>query len=202
MYQYPKDKSKIRARIRRYERELRKEKELTGFIHDGGGKRYLLGELYMLLEDNDEALKSFAWFEKTFPDDIGNPFQYLCWTLALHRAGDKEAARDKLVQTMLKNLYLLPGLLGIKQDRLDMWHSSNLFEEEYVESASPEIFELWTDEEKEWAREVHDSQDVEEIRSRYIEIYRQLKMERVGPKRTELVMEASRMERLGLQSKG
>ena len=199
MYQFPKDKSKIRARIRRYERELRKEKELHGSIHDGGGKRYLLGALYMLLGDNDGALKSFRWFEKTFPDDIGEPFQYLCWTLALYRAGDKEAAEDKLIQTMLKNLYLIPHLLGIKQEILDIWHSSNWDEKRYAESAAPEIIELWTDEEKEWARKVYDSQAVEEIRSRYIEIQRQLKIEPVGAKRTELVMEASRMERFGLQ---
>ena len=199
MYQFPKDKSKIRARIRRYERELRKEKELHGSIHDGGGKRHRLGILYMFLGDNVEALKSFRWFAKAFPDDIGEPFQYLCWTLALYRAEDKEAAEDKLVQTMLKNLYLLPRLLGIKQEILDIWHSSNWDEKEYAESASPEIFELWTDEEKEWAGEVYSSQEVEEIRASYIEIYRQLKTEPIGAKRTELVMEASRMERFGLE---
>ena len=60
MYQFPKDKSKIRSTIRRYERELRKEKELHGSIHDGGGKRHRLGILYMLLGDNAEALKSLA----------------------------------------------------------------------------------------------------------------------------------------------
>ena len=53
MHQSPKDRSKIRARVRRYERELRKEKQLHGFIDDGGGKRHRLGILYMLLEDND-----------------------------------------------------------------------------------------------------------------------------------------------------
>ncbi len=88
---------------------------------------------------------------------------------------------------------------GIKQEILDIWHSSNWDEKEYAESAPPEIFELWTDEEKEWARKVHDSQEVEEIRSRYIEIHRQLKVEPIGAKRTELVMEASRIERSGLQ---
>ena len=201
MYQFPKDKSKIRARIRRYERELRKEEELHSSIHDGGGKRYLLGSLYMLLGDNDEALKSFGWFEKTFPDDIGEPFQYLCWTLALYRAGDKEAAKDKLIQTMLRNLYLLPHLLGINQERLDTWHSSNWDEKEYAESAAPEIFELWADEEKDWVRKAYSRQEVEEIRSRYIEIHRQLKTEPVGAKRTELVMEASRMERLDKDGK-
>ena len=195
MYQFPKDKSKIRSRIRRYERELRKEKQLHGAIHDGGGKRYLVGILYMLLEDNDGALKSFRWFEKTFPDDVGEPFQYLCWTLALYRSDDKEAAKDKLIQTMLRNLYLLPQLLGIDQDIFDIWHSSNWDMKEYAESAAPEIFGLWTDEERKWVREAYGSQEVEEIQSRYIEIQRQLKTEPIGAKRTELVMEASRMER-------
>jgi hypothetical protein len=199
MHQFPKDKSKIRERIRRYERELRKEKQLHGSIHDRSGKRYLLGIIYMLLEDNDGALKSFRWFEKTFPDDIGEQFQYLCWTLALYRSGDKEAVKDKFIQTMLRNLYLLPQLLGIDQEILDIWHSSNWDMKEYAESASPEIIELWTDEEKEWIRKIYSSQEVEEIRSRYIEIQRQLKTEPIGAKRTELVRKASRMERFGLR---
>jgi hypothetical protein len=199
VYQFPKDKSKIRARIGCYERELRKEKELHGSIHDGGGKRHRLGILYMLLGDNAGALESFEWFEKTFPDDVGEPSQYLCWTSALYRAGDEEAAKSKLAQTMLKNLYLLPRLLGIEQTVLDIWHSSNWDEKEYAEFAPPEVFELWTDEEKEWVKEIYSSQEVEEIRSRYIEIYRQLKTEPIGAKRTELVMEASGMERLGLR---
>jgi len=86
-----------------------------------------------------------------------------------------------------------------KQEILDIWHSSNWDEKEYAESAPPEVFELWTDEEKDWAGEIYNSQEVEEIRSRYIEIYRQLKTEPIGAKRTELVMEASRMERSSLQ---
>jgi hypothetical protein len=49
--------------------------------------------------------------------------------------------------------------------------------------------------------EVYSSQEVEKIRSRYIEIYRQLKIEPIGAKRTELVMEAMEMERSGFQSK-
>ncbi len=38
---------------------ITKEEQVLGFIHDGGGKRYLLG-LYMFLGDNDEALRSFG----------------------------------------------------------------------------------------------------------------------------------------------
>jgi hypothetical protein len=39
MLEFPNEPKKIRARIRRYERKLRKEYEATGFYGDGYGKR-------------------------------------------------------------------------------------------------------------------------------------------------------------------
>jgi tetratricopeptide (TPR) repeat protein len=99
MYDFPQDPKKIRARIRRYERALRQEQECYGFINDGAGKRYLLGPLYLLMGDTAGALRSFAWFAQTCPDDSGDPLQYLCWTLALYRAGELEHATAKLRQT-------------------------------------------------------------------------------------------------------
>jgi hypothetical protein len=69
-----------------------------------GGARYLLGPLYLLQGDLKGTLRSFAWFAKTFPDDIGEPGQYLCWTLALYRSGSPEKAADKLLQTALRTL--------------------------------------------------------------------------------------------------
>ena len=67
MFQFPKDPKKIRARIRRYERALRKEYERHGFIGDGFGKRYLLGPMYLIMGDLAGALRSFGWFEEVFP---------------------------------------------------------------------------------------------------------------------------------------
>jgi hypothetical protein len=67
-YQVPKDAKKIKERIRRYERALEQEKRRLGNHRDGSGKRFLLGPLYMILGDLEGALKSFAWFEATFPD--------------------------------------------------------------------------------------------------------------------------------------
>ena len=69
MYDIPKTPQRIRERIRRYERKLQKEKEESGMIHDGAGKRYFLGPLYLLMDDLDGAVDSFRWFEKEFPDD-------------------------------------------------------------------------------------------------------------------------------------
>ena len=96
MFQFPKTPGKIRERIRRYERDLRREQKTHGFIDDGYGKRYLLGPLYLLLGDLSGALESFKWFEQTFPTDMGDPFHHLCWTLALYRSGDLAGASLKL----------------------------------------------------------------------------------------------------------
>ena len=190
MYTFPQGPQKIRTRIRSYERSLRQEKKRFGFINDGSGKRYLLGPLYLLMGDTEGALKSFAWFEKTFPDDSGDPLHLLCWTLALYRTGKQEQATAKLRQTMLSNLYLIPRLLGTEQDEIDMWHGSNLSEKDYIETFPDELFALWEPAALQWADEVYSSESMQRIRQRYIEIYHQLESEPVGPKRSQLVQEA------------
>jgi len=124
---FPKSPKTIRERIRRYERKLENELK-TGYGGDGYGKRYLLGPLYLLLGDLDGALTSFEWYENAYPDDCGEPYQYLMWALALHRGGFKHAAFNKLYQTILENLYLVPYLLGQNTQPLEIWHGSNLAE--------------------------------------------------------------------------
>jgi len=196
MYQFPKDPRKIRERIKRYERALLKEQDQFGIIGDGYGKRYLLGPLYMIAGDVEGAISSFEWFEKTFPDDIGDPIQYLCWALALHRTGQERAASDKLLQTMLMNLYLIPHILGLNPKTLDIWHGSNFEEIECLYYYSPEVFQIWDERDLEWASKLYNSQRFNNIRERYIEIHKQLKNEPVGIKRTRLVEEASRLQHL------
>lgn len=193
MYDFPQEPTKIRARIRRYERALRREQTSYGFINDGGGKRYLLGPLYLLMGDTAGALQSFVWFAQTFPDDCGDPVQYLCWTLALYRTGDLEHAAAKLCQTMLSNLYLLPRLLGLPQDPIDMWYPSNLTEKAYSDSVPDELLALWDPAALRWAHTVYQRAPMQRVRRRYIAIYYQLKTEPPGPKRSRLVNEAFRL---------
>ena len=200
MFQFPKGPKEIRARIRRYERALRKEFERHGFFGDGFGKRYLLGPMYLIMGDLAGALRSFGWFEEAFPDDVGDPVHYLCWTLALHRSGDMAGASLNLRRTMLSNLYLLPHLLGLAQDELDIWHGSNLAEKDYLPCAPPEVWTLWDEPALQWAREMYDSPEFRRVRARYIEIYEQLKSEPRGPKRNELVSEADDLQALGCDS--
>jgi hypothetical protein len=194
MYEFPKEPKKIKERIKRYERELRKEYGKLGFISDDFGKRYLLGPLYMILGDLTGAIRSFEWFEQTFPDDVGEPFHDLCWTLALYRSGNIAGASQKLQQTMLSNLYLVPYLLGLEQDKLDIWHGSNIAEKDYLRYAPPEIFGLWDEPALQWAEEIYHSPEFCQVRARYVEIYKQLRYEPPGPKRSQLVSEAFRLQ--------
>jgi tetratricopeptide (TPR) repeat protein len=190
MVRLPKDPKKIREQIKRSERALAQEHKALGAIRDGAGQRYWLGTLYLLLGDLPGALKSFAWFAKTFPDDRGEPLQYLCWSLALYRNGQLEAAVQKLQQTMLMNLYLLPHLLGLDQAPLNIWHGSNWAEASYLQGAPPEIFALWDEAALRWAQERYASLVFTQLRTRYIELYHQLQTEPPGPTRQQLVGEA------------
>ncbi len=189
------DKQKIRSRLRSYERKLQKEKKEHGFYRDGAGKRYQIGPHYMLLGDNGGALDAFQWFEKEFSDDAGEPGHLLCWSLALHRAGNEIGAARKLRQTMLANLYLMPRLLGDPIDELDIWHGSSDAEPGYVEYIPEAYFLLWTDAEREWASGLYHSPGFQSVRERYIEISRLLDTTRPGPERSRLVEEMSALER-------
>ncbi len=193
MKRIPEHHKKIRATIRRYERSMKKEQAENGYIRDGYGKRFLLGSLYLQLGDLDGALEFFAWYEKYFPDDWGDPFHYLCWALALFKAGDP-GAKKKLILTMLRNLYLIPHLLGIEMSELNIWHGSNLDEQSYLEYLPEEDKLLWDKEALAWAKTVYEDLEVQDILKKFVEIKAQLKNEPPGPRRSRLVDEGSEIK--------
>ena len=194
---FPSDPKRIRERIRRYERALKKELE-SGYGGDGYGKRFLLGPLYMLMGDVDGALASFDWYEKAYPDDGGEPYPCLTWALALFRGDRRQEAFNKLYQTMLENLYLVPFLLGRNPQPLDIWHGSNLGWIEYAVEIPRELLSLWDDVALQWAREVSKNPVVEEKVARYVAIHRELKSEPRGPRRTALVNEAFALKKTAI----
>jgi len=186
---FPTDPRRIRERIRRYEPALKRGLN-TGYGSDRYGKRYLLGPLYMLLSDVDGALASFDWYVGAYPDDSGEPYQYLTWALALFRGGRRPEAVHKLYQTMLQNVYLVPFVLGHEPRRLDIWHGSNWEWLEYAVEVPQELLNLWDDVALQWAREISEHPPVAAKVARYVEIHRELKAEPRGPRRTALVRES------------
>ena len=189
------EQQKIRSRLRSYERKLQQEKKKFGYYSDGAGRRYQIAPHYMLLGDNAGALAAFEWFGQEFDDDVGMPDHSLCWSLALHRAGNEIGAARKLRQAMLSNVYLVPHLLGEPISELDMWHGSSDAEPSFVEHIHGPYLALWTDEEKEWASRLYESPGFRSARERYIEISRLLDGTRPGPERSRLVKEMHELER-------
>ena len=108
----------------------------------------------MLMGDVDGALASFGWYEDAYPDDGGEPYQYLTWALALFRGNRKQEAFNKLYQTMLENLYLVSFLFGRHPQPLDVWHGSNVEWIEYAVEVPQELLDLWDDDARQRARDV------------------------------------------------
>ena len=200
MTDIPTDPKRIRERIRRYERKLQQERRELGGYHDGAGKRYIIGPLYLLMGDLAGAVRSFQWFEQEFPDDSGDPGQYLCWTLALYRAERLPEAVAKLRETMLQNRFLLPRLLGRNLDGLDVSPDSDELEIMHLDYMPKEYLGIWNERALRWASTLYDG-EFSTVRARYIEIERELEHEPRGERRTRLVNELFGLKRSTFQDR-
>ena len=152
----------------------------------------------MLMGDVDGALASFDWYQDAYPGDGGEPYQYLTWALALFRGGRRQEAFNKLYQTMLENLYLVPRLLGRNPQPLDIWPGSDFEWIEYAYDVPQALLDLWDDVALQWARDVLEHPTVVEKVARYVAIHRELKSEPRGPRRTALVDEAYALKKMSV----
>jgi tetratricopeptide (TPR) repeat protein len=159
---------RFRDRASRLSRALLSEKRRSGYLSDGSGRRYRIGPLYALAGDLEKALKHYEWFERHCSDDIGEPFHYLWWALTLHRAGNLEEANERLLEAMVRNLYLLPHLVGLALPRQDMWHSSNWDEPEYISQVSEEFLPQLSDDERHWIQQQLESRLFRRAKDEYV----------------------------------
>ena len=98
---------------------------------------------------------------------------------------------------MLLNLYLIPRLLGLDREKLEIRHGSNRKEPEYLDQVPAEYFSLWDPDELQWASALYHSAAFQKVEARYIEIHRELLHLRPGPRRSQLVDEACRLQGWG-----
>lgn len=179
---------KLKSRANRARRELLKEKETYGSIHDRAGKRYLIPVFYVLSGDIEKALEFYAWFKKEFPDDIGEPVFDLYWALALYRRGDIDKARIRLQSAMLQNIYLLPFLFNEPIDKLNIWHASNLEYPEYLQAVEEYLAEP-TSEERAWIKKEFYSERFSRLYEHYVDTYQKLLDEKDIEKRRKILDE-------------
>jgi hypothetical protein len=178
---------KFRNRATRLSRALLSEKRRSGYLSDGSGRRYRIGPLYALAGDLGKALDHYEWFEKHCSDDVGEPFHYLWWSLTLYRAGLLKSANERLLETMARNLYLLPHLLGSPLARQDIWHSSNWDQPEYVSEVSEEFLPQLSDDERLWIRQQLESPLFRRVKDEYVSTHQALLGEHDIKKRTVIL---------------
>ena len=159
---------RFRTRATRLKQALASEKRRFGAFDDSSGKRYRIGPLFALAGDLKGALAHYKWFEKQFPDDVGEPLHCLWWALALYRSGDLENANRKLLETLIRNLYLLPALAGSPIARQDMWHSSNWDQPEYLAQVSPEFLPQLSEDERSWIGRQLESALFRRVKEEYV----------------------------------
>ena len=87
-------------------------------------------------------------------------------------------------------------MLGQNPERNDIWHCSNYEDIGYLSYLPPIVMKLCTEDELDWISKQYNSDKFTTIRERYVDIQRQLKDEPRGPKRSELVEQASKLEHL------
>jgi hypothetical protein len=183
----PDPEAKLRDRATRLKRALLKEKRKFGRIDDGAGNRYLIGPLYVLAGAHEAALEFYKWYKSEFSDDSGEPMHYFYWALLLHRKGEIERANAKLLETMIRNVYLLPILLGSSPATYSLWHGSNWSQPTYAAEVPPELLPQLSTEEHSWIEEQLNSFPFRLALDEYVSTFRALNTERdVGKRRTIL----------------
>lgn len=191
----PKRTETIKRRIEEYENYLKAEKRRYGCYDDSAGIRYLIGPYYMIAGDIEGALKHYKWFTRVFPDDIGEPGQYLSWTLALYKSGDMKKAYIKFLHTLFMNPYVIARIIGIDY-HLPFKPYSNIPTKEWADYIPVEIYNLWDEEAAAWLKESYNAEKTQSLLHKYNDIGKRLETEPVGPERSRLVREQSAMERI------
>ncbi len=179
----PTDSKKIRAAIRRYERNFEKDSN----YRDGSGSRFLIGLYYLLLGDVDGALRHYRWFEAKFPDSMDEPFHALSWALAIFKSGQSEEAVYRLRRAHFANPYLIPAILDIPHGQPEVRRGCNWEEQEYVTEAPPQFLNVLQTFDRAWLKTVWQSSDFQEFVKTHIDLETKLANEPVGLSRTALI---------------
>ena len=110
---------------------------------DNQGVRFLIPLVYLLEENDTEALKSLESYERLYPDDYCEPALLFGKGLAQWRIGAEENSREAYRSAMLKNIYIAPLLLDLPTPPADIWHPNDRSEFNYAQDFMQSYATLW-----------------------------------------------------------
>ena len=179
---------RVKIKITKLKKALAADKKYWGGeYHDGQGIRYVIPEQYIKIKDYKGCLKYFNWFHKNFPEDSGYPIFLFEWTFVLFQNNKLQEAEIKAHKTFFSNTYLFDKFLGKEPLHLDKNESSNWEFESLVQyfhytSKDTEFTRF-----AEWLETILQSRNFLDKANEFIDLERQLKNERVGESRTQIV---------------
>ena len=181
------EQKKYRDRANRAVRGLRAEKSTYGYINDGTGRRYRAGIYFLLAGDVPKSNDFYDWYREEFPEDIGEPASNLYAALAAKRSGRTLEANQRLYETLLSNIFLLPFLSGQPAiDVSEVWHPSNRHQSEYLLEIE-EFLNEPSDEERRWIEFQLSTPNFKKALAGYIAAFRELKGEQDISKRITIL---------------
>jgi hypothetical protein len=186
---------RVRKKIEKYKKALKADKKYWGgYYHDGAGIRYAIPKLFIKIIDYKGGLKYLNWFDKNFPDDIGDPIFLFEWTFILFKCGKLKEAEEKAHRTFFSNTYLWDIFLGKKLLNLDItesssWEFQSIGNYFTYTSSDTEFIEFTS-----WIQGVLNNRRFLETVNEFVQIEQQLKTEPVGQIRSELVAKYSKIK--------
>lgn len=185
-----KQKEIIKLKIVKLKKALSEDKKYWGGFHnDGQGIRYAIPKLYVQLSDYKGGLRYFNWFDKNFPDDIGDPFFLFEWTFILFKCNKLIEAEKKLHQTFFSNTYLLDKFLekeflDFDKDESANWEIQSVTDYFHYNKNDEEFIDFAN-----WVSDKMQTRVFLDKANRFIEIEQLLKTVPVGKKRSNLIDE-------------
>lgn len=176
---------RIKLRIKKQRAALVAEKRLYGGFHDGGGRRYYIADLYLQIVDYKGAITYKKWFDKNFPDDIGDAMMSLNWSIAYHGLDKIKEAEIYAVDTAFQNIYIHGLLLDKAVDKIDMFEPENDILD-YTETNLKDFKKLVTKSYRDWLSSFMNTDEYKEPITRFISLNKLLKDEKDHDKRIEL----------------
>ena len=163
---------------------------------DNQGVRFIVGSLYQLAGDLEGALEYYRAYDEAYPEDIGDPHHTFSWGLALYRADLARRAVSKWYEGFFQNIYIAPLLLDNPLPPKDIRHFSNLEFPSYARSYLNMYQPLWADatDAKHLLSHLWDDPEVEEARSRWIQLAQRMQVIAEGTERDDETQQ--RWERL------
>jgi hypothetical protein len=191
----PKQEERIRTKIKHIKAELSADKKRNGgYYDDSKGFRYLPTSFYIQIGDFSAGLRYTKWFQKNFPDDSGLPDFLFEWTIILFKTNNLKDAEKKAFETFCSNTYLFDKFLGKPIIPINKYENSNIDIPSYCDclnytSEKSELADF-----SDWLIKYLATEKFITLSTKFIDIYKQLKIESNKEKRSYLLRQSRLLE--------